>query len=107
MKLNWKTCLKIGVSVFVLYLCIYYWPQVAALLKTLLGAASPLLVGALIAYVLNILMSAYERLFFSKNEKKFVRKMRRPLCLTLAIVTLVAIVVLVVGLILPPLGSCF
>ena len=107
MKLNWKTCLKIGVSVFVLYLCIYYWPQVAALLKTLLGAASPLLVGALIAYVLNILMSAYERLFFSKNEKKFVRKMRRPLCLTLAIVTLVAIVVLVVGLILPQLGSCF
>lgn len=107
MKLNWKTCLKIGVSIFVLYLCIYYWPQVAALLTTLLGAASPLLVGALIAYVLNILMSAYERLFFPKNQKKIVKKIRRPLCLTLAIVTLVGIIALVVGLVLPQLISCF
>lgn len=107
MKLNWKTCLKIGVSIFVLYLCIYYWPQVAAVLKTLLSAASPLLVGALIAYVLNILMSAYERLFFTKAKRKAVKKMRRPLCLCLAIVTLVGIIALVVGLVLPQLISCF
>ena len=50
--MDWKTCLRVGISIFVLYLCIYYWPQVSALLTTLLGAASPLLVGALIAYVL-------------------------------------------------------
>ncbi len=107
MKLKWKTCLKIGVSIFLLYLCIYYWPQVAGLLKTLAGAAAPLLVGALIAYVLNILMSAYERLFFPKVEKKAVKKIRRPLCLTLAIVTLLGIIALVVGLVLPQLISCF
>ncbi len=107
MKLNWKTCIKVGVSIFVLYLCIYYWPKVSTLLSTLLGAASPLLVGALIAYVLNILMSAYERLLFPKAKRKAVQKLRRPLCLTLAIVTLLGIIALVVGLVLPQLISCF
>ena len=107
MKLKWKSCLKIGVSIFLLYLCIYYWPQVSGWLSTFLKSASPLLVGALIGYVLNILMSAYERMFFPKIEKKIVRKIRRPLCLILAIVTLLGIVALVVGLILPQLISCF
>ena len=107
MKLNWKTCIKVGLSIFVLYLCIYYWPQVSVLLTTLLRAAAPLLVGAAIAYVLNILMSAYERLFFPKSQKKLVVKIRRPVCLTIAIVTLLGIVALVVGLIVPQLISCF
>ena len=107
MKLNWKTCWKIVVSVFLLYLGVYYWPSVSALLGTFLGAAAPLLIGAVIAFVLNILMNAYERLFFPKSRKKSVQRIRRPLCLTAAIVTLIAIIVLVAGLIVPQLMSCF
>ena len=76
MKLNWKTCLKVAVSIFLLYLAIYYWPSVSALLGTLLGAAGPLLVGGVIAFVLNILMNAYERLFFPKSKKKGVKRIR-------------------------------
>ncbi len=107
MKLNWKTCLKIAVSAFALYLCIYYWPAASVLLGTLLSAAAPLVVGAMIAYVLNILMVAYERHFFPKSSKKRVIRLRRPLCMTAAIVTLIAIIALVIGLVLPQLTSCF
>ena len=60
MKLEWKTCLKIGVSVFLLYLCITYWKAVATLLSMIVGAAKPLIIGAILAYLLNILMSFYE-----------------------------------------------
>ena len=49
MKLSWKDCLKIGVSVFVLYLCIHFWPWAVALGKAVLGAAAPLFFGAAVA----------------------------------------------------------
>ena len=105
-KVSWSTCLKVGVSVFALYLCIHFWPAIAALLGKILAAATPLFIGCAAAYILNILMSAYEKRFFPKSQKKAARKLRRPLCLIGAIVTLAAIVTLVVWLVVPQLVSC-
>lgn len=107
MNLEWKTCLKVGVSVFVLYLCIHFWPAILKLIGTLLGAATPLLIGAMVAYLLNILMCVYERKFFPSSRSSAVQKLRRPVCMVGAMLTLVAIVVLVCLLVVPQLGSCF
>ena len=106
MKLSFNTCFKIGISAFILFLSIYHWPSVFGLIKTTLGAAVPLIVGSIIAFVLNILMSFYERNYFKNTKKLCVNKSRRPVCLALAILTLAAIVVLVVSLVLPQLISC-
>ena len=106
MKLNWKTLLKIGASAFLLYLCIYYWPSVSAFLTGVLGAAAPLVIGCVIAYPVNILMSLYEKIYFPKTGKLWLAKSRRPVCLTLAYLSLTAIVSLVLLLILPQLFSC-
>lgn len=105
MRFDWKTCFKIGVSAFALYLCITYWPSVGAFISKLLGAASPLLIGFSIAYVINIVMTRYEKIFFSKAKKPFVIKMQRPVCIALAFITLAAIIALVVGLVVPQLVS--
>lgn len=107
MQLSWKTCLKVGVSVFLLYICIHFWPLAAALLGKVFGAAMPLLIGAAIAYILNILMSAYERHFFVKSIKPWMKRIRRPVCMVGALLTLTAIVALVLVLVVPQLGSCF
>ena len=61
MHIEWKTCLRVGVSAFLLYLAIYYWTGVATLAGLLFQAAFPLALGGIIAYVVNILMSFYER----------------------------------------------
>ncbi len=106
MKFSWKTCLRVGVSAFALYLCIHFFPAIARFLGSVLGAATPLIIGGVIAYLLNILMTFYERHYFPKSQKAFVIKSRRPLCMTAAILTLVAIVSLVVGLVVPELVSC-
>ena len=66
MKLEWKTCLKIGVSIFLLYLCITYWSVLVALAGTVIGAAKPLIIGAVLAYLFNILMRFYEKHYFTK-----------------------------------------
>ena len=106
MKLEWKTCFKVGLSVFLLYLCITYWKTVSAFAGLLLGAASPLLVGCVIAYLVNILMSWYEKYYFPKAKNKLLVKSRRPVCMIAAFVTLVAVVVLVILLVVPELVAC-
>ncbi|MBP1576092.1 MAG: AI-2E family transporter [Oscillospiraceae bacterium] len=105
-KLNWKTCTKVGVSLFLLFLAIHYWESVASALGALLGAAVPLIIGGAIAYLINILMVSYEKIYFPKSKKKFCIKSRRPVCLTAAFLTLVAIITLIFWLILPQLISC-
>ena len=103
MKLEWKTIWKVGAGAFLLYLAIHYWPAINGLLGMLLGAAVPLAIGCIIAYILNILMSAYERCWPGKSGA--AAKAKRPICLVGALLTLVAIVALMLGLVLPQLIS--
>ena len=106
MKLSWRDCLKIGVSIFVLYLCIHLWPNAVSLAGTVIGAASPLILGAMIAYVVNILMSFYESRWFPSSKNATVIGSRRVVCMVLAYLSLLAVVVLIVALIVPQLVSC-
>lgn len=106
MKLKWKSCLMLGATVFCVYLAIVLWPAVSKLLLAVLGAISPLITGFVIAYIVNILMSKYESVFFPRSQKKRVIKIRRPICMILAFITLVAVVAAVLLLIVPQLVDC-
>lgn len=105
-KLDWKTCIKIAVSIFALYLCIHYWPNISSVLGTVFSASAPIFIGIIMAYIINILMSFYERHYFKKSVKKAVIKSRRPVCLVGAIITLLGIIALIIGLVVPQLISC-
>ena len=106
MKIDWKTCIRVGISIFLLYLGIHYWPNISGTIGTAVSAASPLIAGIIIAYPVNILMSFYERHFFPKSAKKSVIRIRRPICLIGAIITLLAIIALIVGLVAPQIVAC-
>ncbi len=106
MKIEWKTCLKVGISAFLLYLCVRYWGAVSGFIGRLLGAAAPLAIGGVIAYLINILMSLYERYYFPRTGKKWLQKSRRPVCMVGAMLTLVAVIALVIGLVVPQFVSC-
>ena len=106
MTLSLKTCLKIAGSIFLLYLAIHYWPAVANLLGALLGAASPLLLGCALANIVNILTSFYERTLLQDSTNPVLGKIRRPICMVLAFVSLLAIIALVIILIVPQLVDC-
>lgn len=106
MKLRWTDCFKVGVSVFALYLAMHYWQTAANLVTTVVGAAMPLIIGGAVAYLVNILMANYERRWKDNPKKPELSKLRRPVCMLLAFLTLVAIVALVCGLIIPQLVDC-
>ena len=107
MKTDRKKAAKIAVFVLALLLIIYYRDKAARFLLKLFGAFSPVVTGFSIAYVINILMSFYEKHYFTKwKSERVVQKTRRPVCLIGAICTLVLAVVLVVVLIVPELAGC-
>lgn len=106
MEIKWKNCFKVGLSVFILYLCIVYWQFIAGAISKFFGAAMPLFVGFAICYVINILMCFYEQKVFGKIKKAKFEKFKRPICIILAILTLIAIIALVIGLVVPQLISC-
>ncbi len=106
MKIDWKTCIKICVCIFALYLGITYWGTVAGFVGIIIGAASPLLIGGIVAYILNILMSLYEKYLFANVKNPKFLKLKRPVCIVLAFITLIAVVAIVIGLILPQFVDC-
>ncbi len=107
MRIEWKTCLRVGVTAFLLFLAVHYWDQLAGLFVTLLLAAWPLILGGMIAYIINMLMMWFERHLAPKSQKPLWVKLRRPVCLLLAFASLIAFLALLLRLILPQLGSCF
>ena len=106
MKVEWKSCFRIGCSLFLLYLCITYWSGAVGIFSMALGAAMPLLIGCVIAYIFNILMSFYERHYFPKAKKPGLIKSRRPVCMLAAFITLLLVIVLLAKLVVPELAAC-
>ena len=103
MNQEWKGPLRLGAVLFGLYLAIHYWEKLSALAVLAVSASFPLVLGAVIAYAVNILMSMYERWYLPKSTSRAVARSRRPVCLLLAYASLVALVALIVGMILPEL----
>ena len=64
MQLEWKQCFKVGVTVFLLFLLVHYWEKMMSAAGLVVGAATPIFIGLVIAYIINILMSFYERYYF-------------------------------------------
>ncbi len=106
MELRWKTCLKAVVSLFILFLLIHYWDIISGFAELALGALKPLILGGVIAYIVNILMCFYENTIFKKAPKGKLSILKRPLCMVLAYLSIVLIAMLVVHMIMPELISC-
>ena len=105
MKLKFKDLLKIGGSIFLLYLAINHWRDAIHVVKLVIGASSPLIIGCIIAYLVNIIMANYEKMYFPDTKSAFLNKSRRPVCMLLAFLSLAAVVTLVVWLVVPQLVS--
>ncbi len=105
MKIEFKTCIKIASCVFALYLAIVYWEKFAKFIGLVFSAAAPLFIGAGIAYTVNLLMSFYERKFFANSKNLKLLKIKRPICMIIAFITLAAVIGLVIWLVLPEFVS--
>lgn len=106
MKTDIKKHASLLIGIFILYLAIRYWDGAIRAVSLALGAATPLIVGAVIAYILNILMTFFERHYFPKSKSQIVGKTRRIVCMLLAFLSLIGIVALIIGIVVPELINC-
>lgn len=88
-----------------LVLAIIYSQEVLRGAAFLVGIVSPFLVGGVMAFVLNIPMRAFEEKVLGRWQGKNAGKVKRPLCLTLSIVSLAVVLALVVGTVVPQVVS--
>lgn len=91
----------------VLFMVLWHLEGILAFAGKVIGLISPFLYGIAIAYVLNLLMRLFERLFsFMDRSKTFlVRRLKRPLSILCVFLTLVIIVVAWMVLAIPQLSS--
>ena len=61
MKMEWKDCRRLVVSGLLLYLALHYWSVLADLAAICVGASAPLILGFVLAYMVNIPLTFFER----------------------------------------------
>ena len=104
-KINYKKYGIIGVIAAAVCLFVLRFDSVMDAGACVLSATAPLLLGAVIAYVLNLLLRRIEAFYFPNSKNPKVIKSRRPVCLLLSFLALFLIIILVVNLVVPELAS--
>ena len=94
---NAKTIVLVGIVVLV----VLYFNEAINILTYLYGIVFPLLLGAAIAYVLNLLVSGYEKIFFPNSFHPVINHMRRGVCILLALVTIMLVLAFFLRIMIP------
>lgn len=71
------------------------------------GILSPFLAGIVVAFIWSLPMKGLEKIYFPKSQSKWVKVTRRPVCLLLSLVIILAIISGVLYLVIPQIYNSF
>nr|WP_276934453.1 AI-2E family transporter [Globicatella sulfidifaciens] len=103
MKINRQNVLVWGLILASIYVVYRYWGAAEEILMTVFDASKPFFVGAMISYIVNILMDGYENLITRFVSFQPVLKMKRNLSLLLAYLTFAIAIIVILGIVIPEL----
>lgn len=106
MKQEMKKMIGVAGALIIVFIVMRYWEKAEGIIKLAFSAATPLIIGCVMAYVINILMGFYERWYDKLFKVKVAVKIKRIVCLILAFLSLFGIIALIVNLVLPELINC-
>lgn len=96
-KTTVKTIILIGATL----LAVLNFRTLLSICGYIYGVIYPLLLGAGIAYILNILVVGYEKIYFPGSGKKAVLKSRRGVCVLLSILTILLVLAFFLYIVIP------
>lgn len=98
-----------GLMIFaaVVLLGVIYIREVAETAVTGIGILKPFLVGAIMAFVLNIPMMAFEKGIFARCKKERIKRFGRPASIVLALLSIILVITLVLLIVVPQLTKTF
>lgn len=82
-----------------------YPKQLVGFGHSLVGILLPLILGAALAYILDLLCSRIEKWYFPKSQRKIVVKTRRVVSLSLTFLIVILVIALILRLVLPQFGK--
>ncbi len=100
---NIRRILAIIIISIIIYLGLNNISAVLGSLQKGIRIGMPLLLGAALAYILNVPMKLIERLFFPRSQKPLVIRIRRPLAILITYLLFFAVLFLVLFLLIPQL----
>ena len=94
----------------IVVLVLIKFDMLVSALKLFLQMLSPFIVGGAMAFILNLPMRFYEKKLFRKqyadqSKQKKYEKRKRPVCLTLALLSVILVIAVVTGTVIPQLIS--
>lgn len=98
-----KRIVKYLLLAAVLVLAITNFNVLLEFVSKLWGIVFPLVLGGIMAYILNIVMRRLEKWYFPKSQNKLVQKTKRMVCIFLSLFLIVLIIFLVFRLVIPEL----
>lgn len=104
-KKNWGNYAAIGIIAAAVCLFVMKFDTITAAFFAVLSAAGPLLIGCVIAYVLNILLKRLEEVWFPETKNRRLIRARRPVCILLSFLILFLILFFIMYLVVPELIS--
>lgn len=88
-------------------LAIVNFDRLKNIFSYLLTISMPIILGFIIAYILNIPMVMLEKLYFPNSESIVVKKTRRPVSILVSIIIITVVLIFILNLVIPQLISVF
>ena len=101
MEIKRRDVIKYSVIIGLVLFLLVYPAQIYKIFLNLLNVFMPLIIGAVLAYVLNILCVRLEKYFFPNTKIKWLRKSRRGLVILAALIIVGLVMTGVFRLVLP------
>ncbi len=105
---NKKTIMELILFTVVIIFAFINISYIWTFIKYVIALFMPFIIGAMIAFVLNVLLNVVENKMFTKLNKKNSKawkKIKRPVSLITAFIIIIAIIALVLGLVVPQLKN--
>jgi predicted PurR-regulated permease PerM len=87
----------------IMYLILKNISEVIRAVRHGIGILTPIWIGIVLAFLINLPMKFFERLFLPKSEKPIVAKVKRPLALALSYLVFFAVLALILFMLIPQL----
>lgn len=106
-KKELKRYMIIGLIIIAVCYIVKNFSFFEGLISIAASATYPLVLGVVIAYIFNIVLSRLESHYFPKSDKKLVDSSRRPVCIILSFLFAVGVIVLVLTIVVPAIINAF
>lgn len=100
-----KSIFKIIIFIGLILLIVLNFNDVLIMVRSIYTVVAPLLLGAVMAFVLNILVVAYEKIYFPQSKKSIVIKSRRGVSILLSILTIILVILFFLNIVIPQIAQ--